>query len=241
MARSTVARWTLRGAAFLLLALPLAGLLWWLANSAPVETARAPASPPPPGASEPRQAVEPPAVSAPPPAAVEDYDLDRVAEAWSVVDLEEVRRALPHNSYWELAAPTDDQRVLDDRREDVAHWNEQYGKVLSGTASEEEIREYFEHRSRVSSDYVEFTSYLLDHYGAQLPEQGQTLLHLARKLHLARLQELPRKQQEAFERKRAQDAAREAWLADQEAFEAALAEAAARDAGSAAAPDSADK
>ena len=44
---------------------------------------------------------------------------------------------------------------------------------------------------------------------------------VARRLHQARLEEIPRKLEEAFERKRAQDAARQAWLADQERFGAA--------------------
>jgi hypothetical protein len=44
------------------------------------------------------------------------------------------------------------------------------------------------------------------------------LLELAQRLHLARLAELPRKLVEAHERKRAQDEARAAWLADEAEF-----------------------
>ena len=70
-------------------------------------------------------------------------------------------------------------------------------------------------------DYVEFVGYLLDHYGDELPERDVGLLELARRLHLARLEELPRQMQRAFDRKRAQDEARAAWLADEAAFDPA--------------------
>jgi hypothetical protein len=147
-------------------------------------------------------------------------DPDEIAAAWASVDMEEVRNAMPDNLYWKLSSPTNDPKVIEERDAERKRWNDEYGKILSGTASEEEIRAFYDHRARVSGDYVEFVTYLLDHYEEQLPERDVGLLHLARRLHLARLEEIPRKIEEALERKRQQDEAREAWLKDQAQFEA---------------------
>jgi hypothetical protein len=168
-----------------------------------------PAPAPAPAAPEAPEAAQPDASA----------DVADFSGTWDGVDLDEVRRAMPENTYWQDSAPSDDPRVLEEREREKARWNEEYGKVLSGNASEDEIRAYFSHRHRVSADAVEFTGYLLDHYGKQLPERDVALLELARRLHLARIEELPRKQEEAFERKQKQDAAREAWHRDQQAFE----------------------
>ena len=122
---------------------------------------------------------------------------------------------MPDNLYWQLAMPTQDPRVIQEREDERARWNVEYGKVLSGNASEEEIKAYYAHRQRLSADYVEFTSYVLDHHGSELSEQDVSLLELARRLHLARLEEYPRQTQVALDRKLEQDRAREAWLADE--------------------------
>jgi hypothetical protein len=205
---------------FLAIAVALAAAaLWWrrpapVSPAAPETAAPAPAAPVPapevPGAPE---AAAPPAAEGPGDAAALS------ADAWAAVDLEEIRTNLPENLYWQTFAPTRDERLLREREEDEARWNDLYGKVLSGTGTEQEIREFYEHRQRLSSDSIQFVDYVLERHGAQLPEQGLELLHIARRLHLARLQEIPRRLQEALERKRAQDAAREAWLAEQAEFE----------------------
>jgi hypothetical protein len=145
-----------------------------------------------------------------------------VALRWSAVDLGAVRDALPDNLYWQMSAPSDDEDLLQWREEERASWNREYGKVLSGNATEEEIDDYYAHRERVSLDAIEFASYLLDHYRDTLPERDVGLLELAVKLHHARLQELPRRQAEALERKQRQDILRELWRADEKAFEEAL-------------------
>jgi hypothetical protein len=156
-----------------------------------------------------------------PPGSPAEAGEERVFE---MIDLEAAREALPDNLYWENAAPTQDPRLLDERERAKVYWNEQYGKLLSGTGSEEEIRAYFDRRMRLSSDYVRFVDYVLEHQGSALSEQDLELLQLARRLQLARLQEVPRKMQEAFERKAEQDAAREAWLAEQRELEGAQGE-----------------
>jgi hypothetical protein len=135
------------------------------------------------------------------------------------VDLEEVRAALPDNLYWQTSAPTSDPALLEERERAKAFWNDQYGKILSGTGSEEEILAYFEHRMRASTDYIQFVDHLLERYSDDLGDQDLGLLHLAKRLHQARLEEIPRRLQEAKERKLAQDEARRAWREEQQAFE----------------------
>lgn len=140
---------------------------------------------------------------------------DSLAQAWSNVDLDEVRRKMPDNLYFKLAAPTTDEAVIEERAAERARWNVEYGKMLSGTGTEEEIRAYYDMRARLSGDYVEFTTHLLDNYREVLPERDVALLELARRMHLSRLEEIPRQVEEARERKRKQDEARAAWLADE--------------------------
>jgi len=155
----------------------------------------------PPGA-PPADATTPRAAEPEPPA---------LPGGFADVDLEEVRAALPENAYWRLAAPTDDPALLAERENAAALRNELFGKVLSGTGSDEEIVAYFEERTRTSNDYVAFADHLLEHYPDELSDQDLTLLHVARRLHLARLEEIPRKLQEARERRVAQQEARRAW------------------------------
>lgn len=139
-----------------------------------------------------------------------------IAAAWSAVDMEEVRKAMPDNLYWKYSSPTKDPQVLEEREAERSRWNEEYGKVLSGTATEEEIKTYYDRRARLSGDYIEFLTYLLDHY--TLPERDVGLMKLAARLHRSRLEEIPRKMEQALERKAKQDEARAAWLADQQIF-----------------------
>jgi hypothetical protein len=138
---------------------------------------------------------------------------------WDAVDLEAVRAAMPDNIYWAMSAPTDNPAVVREREEERERWNREYGKVLSNTATPEEIDAYYAHRQRLSTDYIEFGVYLLEHYGEDLPRQDVALLKVAIELHVARLEEIPRQITEAHERAAAHDAARRAWLEGQKAFE----------------------
>ncbi len=220
-------RWQRRTVALAALAVACAVAWLWLEREpaapeqspAPIEVAEAPASEAP-AASEaaPEPELHPPlvpegegALDEPPP--------------FASIDLEAVRAALPDNLYWETAAPTQDPRLLGDRERAKAHWNDQYGKILSGTGTEEEIKAFFDHRMRLSSDSVRFVDWVIEHQGDELSEQDLSLLHVAKRLHLARLEEVPRRMQEALDRKAKQDAAREAWLAEQREFEGEGAEA----------------
>jgi len=139
---------------------------------------------------------------------------------WAAVDLDEVRAAMPNNTFWRTAAPTTDPEVLRAREEERERWNVEYGKVLSNTATKEEVDAYFAHRQQMSTDYIQFAAYLLQNYWQKLGVRNEGLLKLAIKLHLARLEEIPRQMAEAHQRREAHEAARRAWLEEQKAFEA---------------------
>lgn len=94
----------------------------------------------------------------------------------------------------------------------------EYGKILSNTATEEEILAYYAERDRLYSDYVAFATYILENHGEQLSIRDLGLLKVAVELNLARLEEIPRQIAEANERRKAHQAPREAWLRDQADF-----------------------
>ncbi|TQV68127.1 hypothetical protein FKG94_23845 [Exilibacterium tricleocarpae] len=148
----------------------------------------------------------------------EMFGADDPAWAWAKVDLEAVQRQLPDNLYWELSAPTEDPFILDKRAQTRAHWEQMYGKVLSNTGTEAEVRDYYQWRNRLSTDHVEFTTHMIENYGQVLPERDLRLLELARTLHLARLEQLPRDLAVALERREAHQQARDAWLAGEAEF-----------------------
>jgi hypothetical protein len=127
------------------------------------------------------------------------------------VNLERLRAEIPRNRYWVDSAPTDDPDVVKGREEEAAGWNQLYGKVLSGTASDDEIRAWIDHRRRVSEDAIEFAGRVLAEHGSELPERDRGLLELAIDMHRTRLAELPRQESEARARKAEQDRRRAAW------------------------------
>jgi hypothetical protein len=217
--------------AVVLLVLVVGGVVVWWINRA----TRPPTPPPPSAASASREAPPPPpgtaataAADAPAPApsrpadAAADPldDIDTRAAAWSAVDLDAVRAALPGNLYWELSAPTKDPDVLRAREAERERWNVEYGKVLSSTATADEVDAYYARRKRLSEDYVTFAGHLLLYYRDRLPKQDVALLKLAMDMNLARLEEIPRQLADAHQRREAHDAARRAWLEEQKTFEA---------------------
>jgi hypothetical protein len=139
---------------------------------------------------------------------------------WAKVDMEAVRAAMPDNLYWTMSLPTKDPDVLAAREKERERWNVEYGKVLSNTATEDEIHAYFAHRDRLASDYIQFITHVLENYGEDLTLRDIGLLKVAAELNLGRLEEIPRQMADALERRKAHAAAREAWLRDQEAFAA---------------------
>ena len=120
---------------------------------------------------------------------------------------------MPDNLYWTMAMPTSDPEILRERKEARERENLEYGKVLSNTGTEEEVRTYFRDRRRLSEDYVTFIGQVLDDYRDVIPDRDVRLLELAQSMHQTRLSELPRQLDEALERRAAHAARREAWLA----------------------------
>ncbi len=144
--------------------------------------------------------------------------VEDTADQWARVDFDEIRRALPDSTYWKMAFPTKDPALLEERERIRAEWNAQFGKVQSNTATDEEIDAYYAEQQRISTDYVEFLVYLAEHYGNEVPRGEIGALKLAADLHLARLEEIPRKIAEAKERHTAHERARQAWLEEQKQF-----------------------
>jgi len=207
------------------------GLVVWLARDVLEQSAATPGPAPAarPGASassagEGGDAAEAPVETPVPLEGAEDglftslFPEDDPAWAWARVDLDALRAELPDNAFWELAAPTNDPAVLEARREARARANDELGKVMSNTGSESEVRAYYAERQRISSDYVTFTTRLIERYGDVLPERDLGLIELARRMHRTRLEELPRRLAEALERREAHARVREAWLAEEAAF-----------------------
>jgi len=62
----------------------------------------------------------------------------------------------------------------------------------------------------------------LNRHSKDLPERDVSFQQLARNLHLARLEELPKKLANALELRTKHEQRRTEWLADKEAFEEAL-------------------
>ena len=56
-------------------------------------------------------------------------DVD-TADQWARIDFDEIRRALPDSTYWKMAFPTKDPKVLEEREKIRAGWNEQFVDVL---------------------------------------------------------------------------------------------------------------
>jgi hypothetical protein len=140
------------------------------------------------------------------------------AEAWARVDFDEIRRALPDSTYWKMAFPTKDPALLEERAKIRAEWNAQYGKIQANIASDEEIDAYYAEQQQLSNDYLEFLVYLADHYGNDVPRGEVGALKLAGQMHLARLEEFPRKIAEAKQRHAEHEQARQAWLEEQRQF-----------------------
>jgi len=185
------------------------------APTAPADAPVAAAAPPQARASTPQDAPRPRAE----PDADPFADEEASHGTWEALDLNAVRAALPNNLYWKMAAPTKDPELLRWREQERDRWNVEYGKVLSNTATSEEIDAYFAERKRISDDYLEFVVHVLTNYGGAIPREGVALLKLAGQMHAARLEEMPRQIAEAHARHEAHDAARRAWLEEQKAFQ----------------------
>jgi hypothetical protein len=134
------------------------------------------------------------------------------------IDLREARELMPDNLYWTLGAPTKDPQVLAERDQEKERRNQEYGRVLSGDASEEEVRAYYDYRRRLSSDYVEFAEFMQRRFKGKGPDEFQGMLDLALKLNAERLAQIPADEQDALERARERARIREEWQRQQADF-----------------------
>lgn len=140
------------------------------------------------------------------------------ADQWARIDFDEIKRALPDSTYWKMAFPTSDESIKAEREKIRAEWAAQAAKIQSNTATDAEIDAYYAEQQKVSTDYLEFLVYLADHYGNLVPRGEVGALKLAGEMHLARMEEFPRKIAEAKERRAAHDKARDEWRAQQQQF-----------------------
>ena len=145
---------------------------------------------------------------------------DDPAWKWAQVDMEGLEDEMPDNSYWSLAAPTQDEDLIEFRKENKTYWEKEWGQINSNNAPEEKIRAYYANQHKVSTDYVLFANRMLEKYRDVLPENDVSFQILARNLNLAKLEELPRKLARSIELREKHLQRREEWLADKETFEA---------------------
>src|SRR5262245_23733033 len=68
------------------------------------------------------------------------------------IDLHALREKIPGNLYWRLGEPTQDPKVLEQRAVEQRGWDELRGKVVSNTATDEEIDRYYEYKRKLSED-----------------------------------------------------------------------------------------
>lgn len=127
------------------------------------------------------------------------------------LDYEALRKQTPGSLYWLMAAPTEDPDVLEARRQAREERNQQYGKVVSNTASVEEIRDYYAYKRKLSEDYIEVLQLILDEHGNELSERDVGLLELALSMHSSLLSDLPKKEDDALQRKAEHERVRQAW------------------------------
>lgn len=133
----------------------------------------------------------------------------------SPVDLVDLRREMPDNLYWSRAVPTEEPKELKARAKAAAERNALYGKVLSNTASESEIRAFYADKLQQSKDYAAFVQRLLEKHRDELSERDLGLFGLALELHTARAAEIPREEADALARRAEHVKERSAWLAQQ--------------------------
>ena len=117
------------------------------------------------------------------------------------LDFRALRSRTPDSLYWLMAAPTDDPDALEARRIARQERDLQYRKVVSNTATAEEIQDYYAFRQKLSEDYVEISQLILDAHGDALSERDVGLLELAISMHAAALLEIPVRLDAALQRK----------------------------------------
>lgn len=134
------------------------------------------------------------------------------------IDLREARALLPDNLYWQFGAPTKDPAVLAEREAEKKRRNQEYGRVLAGDANESEVRAYYDHQVRLSSDYLEFSEFMQRRYKDHDSDEFVGMLQLAMKLHAERLAKIPEELEDALTRAREREKVRQDWQRQKEEF-----------------------
>ena len=134
------------------------------------------------------------------------------------IDLREARELMPDNLYWKNGAPTKDPEVLAAREQEQKRRNEEYGRVLSGDASEDEVKAYYDYRRRLAADYVEFSEFMQRKLRDSSNEELRGLMDLALKMNAEKLRQLPAELEDALARSRERAQVREDWRKQQEEF-----------------------
>lgn len=137
---------------------------------------------------------------------------------WGDIDLREARELMPDNLYWKLGAPTKDEKVLAERDAEKARRNQEYGRVLAGDATEDEVRAYYDYRRRLAADYVEFSEFMQRKLRDSPNEQLRSMIDLALKMNADRLRQLAAEQEDAIARSQERAQVREDWRRQQEEF-----------------------
>jgi len=179
----------------------------------PTETLASASAPPPPASPsrEPRPAARTEPAAEEPVPYIEGL-------VYGEIDLREARELMPDNLYWKSGAPTKDPEVLAEREAEKKRRNEEYGRVLAGDASEDEVRAYYDYVKRRSSDYLEFSEFMARRYRNSENKEFVGMLELAMKLNAAKLAQLPSELEDALQRARDREKAREEWRRQQEEF-----------------------
>ena len=179
----------------------------------PTETLASASAPPPPASPsrEPRPAARTEPAAEEPVPYIEGL-------VYGEIDLREARELMPDNLYWQLGSPTKDPAVLAEREAEKQRRNDEYGKVLAGDASEDEVRAYYDYKTRLSKDYLEFSEFMARRYRDSKNDQFVGMLELAMKMHAAKLAQLPAELEDALQRSREREKIREDWRRQQEEF-----------------------
>jgi len=134
------------------------------------------------------------------------------------IDLREAKALMPDNLYWTLGSPTKDPEVLAAREAERKKRNEEYGRVLSGDADEDQVKAYYDYRRKLSADYLEFSEFMARRFREHGNDQFVGMLELATKLHAERLAALPAEMEEALARAAERAKVREDWQRQKEEF-----------------------
>ena len=122
------------------------------------------------------------------------------------VDLAALRAKLPDNLYWKLGVPVSDAEEAAQRAAAERANNALFGKVQSNTASPEEIKQYFDFKRQLATDYATFARTVIADYGPKLTADERNLYDLSIRMNDQRLKQLTKEETLAIGRRRAYEA-----------------------------------